>query len=137
MPVAAGASKDAADCEESTGVDAHGRIAFRSDRKARLSSTEGCAALVKLATRLIVEVALEAESRAALVRDYCEHGARAGQGWRNGVSTGSPEDGEGFVDYSAPQIVGREEPLCSENRETLKAAPRRWRTWRWSFWLAA
>lgn len=41
----------------------------------RLSSADGRAALVKLATRLIVEEALEAESRDALGRDYYEHGA--------------------------------------------------------------
>ena len=44
----------------------------------RLSSADGRAELVKLATRLIGEEALEAESRDALRRYYYEHGASAG-----------------------------------------------------------
>ena len=86
----------------------------------RLSSADGRAALVKLATRLIVEEALEAESRDALGRDYYEHGASPGQGWRNGVRTGRLKTAEGFVDYAAPQISGRDEPFRSEIRESLK-----------------
>ena len=86
----------------------------------RLSSADGRAALVKLATRLIVEEALEAESREALGRDYYEHGASPGQGWRNGVRTGRLKTAEGFVDYAAPQIAGRDEPFRSEIRESLK-----------------
>ena len=86
----------------------------------RLSSAEGRAELVKLATRLIVEETLEAESRDALGRDYYEHGASPGQGWRNGVRTGRLKTAEGFVDYAAPQIAGRDEPFRSEIRETLK-----------------
>ena len=85
-----------------------------------MSSADGRAALVKLATRLIVEEALEAESRDALGRDYYEHGASPGQGWRNGVRTGRLKTAEGFVDYAAPQIAGREEPFRSEIRESLK-----------------
>lgn len=46
----------------------------------RLSSPDGRSELVKLATRLIVEEALEAESRDAVGRDYYEHGAAPGQG---------------------------------------------------------
>jgi putative transposase len=41
----------------------------------RLASPDGLAELVKLATRLIVEEALEAECRDALGRDYYERGA--------------------------------------------------------------
>ena len=67
-----------------------------------LSSADGRAALVKLATRLIVEEALEAESRGALGRDYYEHGGSPGQGWRNGVRTGRLKTAEGFVDYGGP-----------------------------------
>ena len=54
----------------------------------RLSSAGGRAALVKLATGLKVEEALEVEGRDALGRDYYEHGASPGQGWRNGVRMG-------------------------------------------------
>ena len=86
----------------------------------RLSSADGRAALVKLATRQIVEEASEAESRDALGRDYYEHGASPGQGWRNGVRTGRLKTAEGFVDYAAPQIAGRDEPFRSEIRESLK-----------------
>ena len=75
---------------------------------------------MKLATRLIVEEALEAESRDALGRDYYEHGASPGQGWRNGVRMGRLKTAEGLVDYAAPQIAGREEPFRSEIRESLK-----------------
>jgi putative transposase len=55
----------------------------------RLASPDGRAELVKLATRLIVEEALEAECRDALGRDYYERGAEAGHGYRNGVRSAS------------------------------------------------
>jgi transposase-like protein len=86
----------------------------------RLSSPDGRAELVKLATRLIVEETLEAESRDALGRDYYEHGAEPGSGYRNGVRTGRLKTAEGLVEYSAPQIAGRDEPYRSEIREHLK-----------------
>jgi putative transposase len=86
----------------------------------RLSSPDGRAELVKLATRLIVEEALEGESRDALGREYYEHGATAGQGWRNGTRTGRLKTAEGFVEYAAPQVAGRDEPFRSEIREHLK-----------------
>lgn len=86
----------------------------------RLSSPDGRAELVKLATRLIVEEALEAESRDALGRAYYEHGAAPGQGYRNGVRTGRLKTAEGLIDYAAPQIVDRDEPFRSEIREHLK-----------------
>ena len=86
----------------------------------RLSCADGRGELVKLATRLIIEEALEAESRDALRRDYYEHGAAEGQGWRNGVRPGRLKTAEGVVDYAAPQITGREEPFHSEIRDTLK-----------------
>ena len=58
--------------------------------------------------------------RDALGRDYYERGASPGQGWRNGVRTGRLKTAEGFVDYAAPQIAGRDEPFRSEIRESLK-----------------
>ena len=67
----------------------------------RLSSAAGRAEPVNLAARLIVEEALETESRDVLDRDYFEHGASAGQGWRNGVRTGRLKTAEGLVDYAA------------------------------------
>jgi putative transposase len=86
----------------------------------RLSSAEGRAELVKLATRLIVEESLEAETRDAVGRDYYEHGATPGQGYRNGVRSGRLKTAEGVIEYSAPQIAGRDEPFRSEIREHLK-----------------
>ena len=86
----------------------------------RLSLPDGRAELVKLATRLIVEETLEAENRDALGRDYYEHGAEPGRGYRNGVRTGRLRTAEGLVEYSAPQIAGRDEPYRSEIREHLK-----------------
>jgi putative transposase len=85
-----------------------------------LSSPDGRAELVRLATRLIVEEALEAESRDALGREYYEHGAGPGQGWRNGVRTGRLKTAEGVIEYATPQIAGRDEPFRSEIREHLK-----------------
>lgn len=43
-----------------------------------LSSADGSAALVKLTTRVIVEEAVETESRDALGRDYHEQGTSPG-----------------------------------------------------------
>jgi putative transposase len=86
----------------------------------RLSSPDGRAELVKLATRLIVEETLEAENRDALGRDYYEHGAEPGSGYRNGVRTGRLRTAEGLVEYSAPQIAGRDQAYRSEIREHLK-----------------
>jgi transposase-like protein len=86
----------------------------------RLSSPDGRAELVRLATRLIVEEALEAESRDAIGRDYYEHGAAPGQGYRNGSRTGRLKTAEGAIEYAAPQIVGRDEAFRSEIRDHLK-----------------
>ena len=58
----------------------------------RLSTVSAKDELVKLATRLIVEEALEGEAGDAVGRDYYEHGAQPGQGYRNGYRMG-PEDG--------------------------------------------
>ncbi|MER9216456.1 IS256 family transposase [Mesorhizobium sp. M0663] len=86
----------------------------------RLSTPAGRSELMKLATRLIVEEALEGESRDTVGRDYYEHGAEPGQGYRNGVRSGHLKTAEGFVEYSAPQVAGRDEPFRSEIREHLK-----------------
>lgn len=86
----------------------------------RLGSPDGRAELVKLATRLIVEEALEAECRDALGRDYYERGGEAGRGCRNGVREGRLRTAEGMIDFAAPQVAGREEPFRSEIRGHLK-----------------
>jgi putative transposase len=86
----------------------------------RLSSPDGRSELVKLATRLIVEEALEAESRDALGRDYYEHGAEPGRGYRNGVRPGRLKTAEGLIEFAAPQIAGRDAPFRSQVRDHLK-----------------
>lgn len=86
----------------------------------RLSSPDGRSELVRLATRLIVEEALEGESRDAVGREYYQHGAVPGQGYRNGSRAGRLKTAEGVIDYATPQIAGRDEPFRSEIREHLK-----------------
>ncbi len=98
----------------------HTRQSLSDLIEGRLSSPDARADLVKLATRLIVEEALEAESHDALGREYYEHGAKPGQGYRNGHRPGRLKTAEGFIEYAAPQIAGREEGFRSEIREGLK-----------------
>ena len=86
----------------------------------RLSAVSAKDALVKLATRLIVEEALESEASDAIGRDYYEHGGEAGQGYRNGYRTGRLKTAEGLMEYSAPQVAGRDEPFRSAIRGHLK-----------------
>jgi Transposase, Mutator family len=76
----------------------------------RLSTASAKDELVKLATRLIVEEALEGEASDAVGREYYEHGARPGQGYRNGYRTGRLRKAEELMEYAAPQIAGRDEP---------------------------
>lgn len=86
----------------------------------RLSTSSAKDELVKLATRLIVEEALEGEAGDAVGRDYYEHGAQPGQGYRNGYRTGRLKTAEGLMEYSTPQIAGRDEQFRSAIREHLK-----------------
>ena len=76
-----------------------------------LSTPDARAELVKLATRLIVEEALDAENRDALGRDYYEHKVKPGQGYHNGHRAGRLKTAEGFVEFAAPQIAGSEKSL--------------------------
>jgi len=85
----------------------------------RLASPDGRAELVKLATRLIVEEALESEAGDAVGREYYAHGAEPGRGYRNGVRAGRLKTAEGLIDYLAPQITGRDVPFRSKIREHL------------------
>jgi putative transposase len=98
----------------------HTREELRSLIEGRLSTASAKDELVKLATRLIVEETLESEAGDAVGRDYYEHGAQPGQGYRNGYRTGRLKTAEGLMDYSAPQVAGREEPFHSAIREHLK-----------------
>src|SRR5215475_13277658 len=86
----------------------------------RLSTGSAKDELVKLATRLIVEEALEGEATDAVGREYYEHGAQPGQGYRNGYRTGRLKTAEGLMEYAAPQIAGRDEPFRSVIRDHLK-----------------
>ena len=86
----------------------------------RLSSPDGRSELVKLATRLILEEALEAEARDALGRDYYERGAEEGRGYRNGHRMARLKTAEGAIEFSTPQIAGRDTPFRSDIREHAK-----------------
>jgi putative transposase len=86
----------------------------------RLASPAGRSELVELATRLIVEEALEGEVRDALERGYYERGAAPGQGLRNGHRTHRLKTAEGGLEYSAPQVTGLEQPFRSALRDHLK-----------------
>jgi len=86
----------------------------------RLSWDAGLSELVKLATRLIIEEGLEAEVHDAVGRDYYQHGADRGQGYRNGVREGRLKTAEGLIPYAAPQVTGTVRPFRSELRGHLK-----------------
>jgi putative transposase len=86
----------------------------------RLTSPAGRSELVELATRLIVEEALEGEVRDALDRGYYERGEAPGQGHRNGHRTHRLKSAEGGLEYSAPQVAGLAQPFRSALRDHLK-----------------
>lgn len=73
--------------------------------------------LVKLATRLILEEALEGEVQEQLGREYYAHGARAGH--RNGYRRSRLDTSEGRIEFSMPQVRGRGQPYRSEIRRAL------------------
>lgn len=73
--------------------------------------------LVKLATRLIVEEALESEVDDQLGRGYYAHGAQAGH--RNGYRTGRLKSAEGAIEYAVPQVRGTAAPYRSQIRRAL------------------
>jgi transposase-like protein len=80
---------------------------------------ESSSDLVRLAARLIIEEALEAEAKDAVGRDCYARGASAGGGYRNGYRIGRLKSAEGPIEYSAPQIADREEPFRSRIRALL------------------
>jgi putative transposase len=86
----------------------------------RLASSDERSALLRLATRLIVEEALEAEVEDALGRGYYAHGAAPGAGYRNGYRTGRLKTAEGPIGYAAPQVADRDEPFRSALRTGLQ-----------------
>lgn len=64
------------------------------------SATRGHAATLEEAkvTRLIVEEALAGEATDAVGREYYDHGAQPGQGYRNGYRAGRLKTAEGRSD---------------------------------------
>jgi putative transposase len=99
---------------ERTREELRGLIAGR-----RVSRDER-SALLRLATRLIVEEALEAEVEDALDRGYHAHGAAPGAGYRNGYRTARLKTAEGPIAYAAPQVADRDEPFRSAQRAGLE-----------------
>jgi len=75
--------------------------------------------LLKLALRKIVEEALEAEAAEAVGREYYEHGAAPGTGYRNGYRRGRLRTAEGPIEYGVPQVADRAEPFVSRVRAGL------------------
>lgn len=86
----------------------------------RLQTEDARSDLVRLAVRLIIEEALEAEVSDVLGRGYYEPGLAPGQGYRNGHRTGRLNTAEGLVEYSAPQVSDRTEPFRSKIREAIR-----------------
>jgi putative transposase len=79
----------------------------------------GKSELVRAAARLIVEEALEEEVTDALGRDFYEHGAKAGSGYRNGYRPGRLKSAEGAIEFAVPQVADRAEPFRSKIREVI------------------
>jgi putative transposase len=79
----------------------------------------GKSELVRAAARLIVEEALEEEVTDALGRDFYEHGAKAGGGYRNGYRPGRLKSAEGAIEFAVPQVADRAEPFRSKIREVI------------------
>jgi putative transposase len=96
------------------------REALRDLIEGRLVSEDARSELIRLATRLIAEEAMEAEQRDELGRDYYARGAAPGQGYRNGYRRGKLRTAEGLIEYAVPQVAGREEPFRSRIAGHLK-----------------
>ncbi len=86
----------------------------------RLSSPDGRSELVELATRPVLEQALEAEVHDALGRARYERGAEEGRGCRDGHRAGRLGTAEGAVEFGAPQVAGRDAPFRPGTREHAK-----------------
>jgi putative transposase len=70
----------------------------------RSASSDARSEFVKLATRLILEEAGEAEARDAVGREYYRHGG--GRGHRNGYRTARLRSAEGEIAFAVPQVRG-------------------------------
>jgi putative transposase len=75
--------------------------------------------LIRLAARLIVEEALEAEVRDNLGRERYERGSGESAGYRNGYRCGRMKTAEGMVEFSTPQVRDTAQPFVSAIRENL------------------
>ncbi len=104
-----------------TRIPASERTRQKLDALLTQGVTEGDARteLVKLAVRKIVEDVLDAEAAEAVGRDYYEHGATPGAGYRNGYRRGRLRTAEGAIEYSVPQVADRAEPFVSRVRAGL------------------
>ena len=96
------------------------REALRDLIEGRLVTEDARSELIRLATRLIAEEAMEAEQRDELGRDYYARGATPGQGYRNGYRRGKLKTAEGLIEYAVPQVAGREDPFRSRIAGHLK-----------------
>jgi putative transposase len=85
----------------------------------KLDTADGRGELLRLAARLIVEEALEAEAGEALGRERYERTDTA-MGYRNGLRTGRVATAEGMLEYLAPQLRDTPEPFVSAIRRSLK-----------------
>jgi transposase-like protein len=70
----------------------------------RTGAADARSELVKLATRLLLEEAGEAEARDAVGREYYRHGD--GRGHRNGYRTARLRSAEGAIEFAVPQVRG-------------------------------
>ena len=95
----------------------------------RLARSAARAAPLRLATRLIVEEALEAEVEDALGARLLRARAAAGAGYRNGTPR-PPEDRRRGRRLRRAAGRDRDAPFRSALREGLKGGPRRSRIWR-------
>src|SRR5438046_10615341 len=78
----------------------------------------GTSELVRLAARLVIEEAVEGETRDALGREYYARGAAPGAGYRNGYRRGRLRRAEATGEYSRPQVAARAAPFPPAIRAT-------------------
>src|SRR5437016_1696080 len=92
------------------------REELRSLIEGRLSTASAKDELIKLATRLIIEEGLEGEAGDAVGRNYYEHGAQTGQGYRNGYRTVRLKDCRVIYNKvaSAPRAVEIQSPTSGQ-----------------------
>jgi putative transposase len=75
--------------------------------------------LIRQATRLIVEEALEAEASEVLGRGYYEHGANR-RGYRNGYRVDEVKTAEGTIEFAVPQVSDTAAPYRSQIRQVIR-----------------